>query len=95
MKLTSRRAIGVGVLGLAAATSFQYSQPNRFVQPVVALKQEQQARMSTTAGATIVAPSPQRAVNLRDIGNVDNRLRKGVLYRCSQIYTPDVLKVGH
>jgi hypothetical protein len=31
-------------------------------------------------------------VNLRDIGEVDPRLRKGVLFRCSQIYTPDVLK---
>jgi hypothetical protein len=35
---------------------------------------------------------PVKAVNLRDIGEVDPRLRKGVLFRCSQIYTPEVLK---
>eukprot|EP00775_Hariotina_reticulata_P007008 gene7008-7222_t len=36
--------------------------------------------------------TPVRAVNLRDIGEIDPRLKKGVLFRCSQIYTPDVLR---
>lgn len=96
MKLTSRRAIGFGALGLAAAASLQYSQQNRaLVQPVIAFRQDQNARMSNSASASNVASAvPSRAVNLRDIGEVDNRLRKRVLYRCSQIYTPEVLKVS-
>lgn len=97
MKLTSRRAIGVGALGLAAAASFQYAQYSRpLVQPVVAFRQEQDARMSNSPSSSNMPPTgPLRAINLRDIGEVDRRLRKGVLFRCSQIYTPDVLKVGH
>ncbi|WIA28498.1 hypothetical protein OEZ86_011041 [Tetradesmus obliquus] len=42
--------------------------------------------------ASMAPASPLRAVNLRDIGEVDPRLRKGVLFRCSQIYTPEVLQ---
>ena len=36
--------------------------------------------------------TPVKAVNLRDISEVDPRLKKGTLFRCSQIYTPEVLK---
>lgn len=47
---------------------------------------------SPTAPPLPPPKTPVKAVNLRDIGEVDPRLRKGVLYRCSQIYTPEVLK---
>jgi hypothetical protein len=50
--------------------------------------------MDASPTATGLPPpkAPVKAVNLRDIGEVDPRLRRGVLYRCSQIYTPEVLK---
>lgn len=50
--------------------------------------------MDASPTATGLPPPkvPVKAVNLRDIGEVDPRLRRGVLYRCSQIYTPEVLK---
>lgn len=47
---------------------------------------------SPTASGLAPPRTPVKAVNLRDIGEVDPRLRKGVLFRCSQIYTPEVLK---
>lgn len=58
-------------------------------------QQQRVAGSSAAAAAATPPPPPQgvKAVNLRDIGEIDpNRLRKGVLYRCSQIYTPEVLK---
>jgi hypothetical protein len=36
--------------------------------------------------------TPVKAVNLRDMGEIDSRIKKGTLFRCSQIYTPEVLK---
>ena len=97
----TRRALGVAV-GVSAATAILYSNnslpaPIRATlasrvssQPVVSQSLGMQA--SPTATGLPPPRTPVKAVNIRDIGEVDPRLRKGVLYRCSQIYTPEVLK---
>lgn len=95
----NRRAFGV-VVGVTAATAALYSS-NNLPLPVRASLGSRAAasavvsqgmQSSPTAPGLPPPRTPVKAVNLRDIGEVDPRLRKGVLYRCSQIYTPEVLK---
>ncbi|KAF6263616.1 protein-tyrosine phosphatase-like protein [Scenedesmus sp. NREL 46B-D3] len=85
-QLLTRRNLGLAGVGLAATSAIHLS----FQQRANALPQAPRAEQMATS-ASMAPASPLRAVNLRDIGEVDPRLRKGVLYRCSQIYTPDVL----
>lgn len=104
-KLLTRRNLGLGAVGIAAVTSISYSNQQRLRN--LALRAELPGPAPFTSGstssssstnrantmATPISPAtPLQAVNLRDIGEIDPRLRKGVLYRCSQIYTPDVLR---
>lgn len=98
-----RRAIGFA-FGVSAATAVLYNSSSSGL-PVptrapLAPRRESAAVMSSQVMSSSAAASPTpvappkgvNAVNLRDIGEVDPRLRKGVLFRCSQIYTPEVLK---
>lgn len=96
--LSRRCVLGVGV---CAASAILYSSNSGLP---AAFRTSLASRASTSAGTTHgmdasptaaplpPPPAPVKAVNLRDIGEVDPRLRRGVLYRCSQIYTPEVLK---
>jgi hypothetical protein len=96
--LSRRCVLGVGV---CAASAILYSSSSGLPAP---FRTSLASRASTSAGTTRgmdasptaaplpPPPGPVKAVNLRDIGEVDPRLRRGVLYRCSQIYTPEVLK---
>eukprot|EP00879_Flechtneria_rotunda_P004050 GHRR01004293.1.p1 GENE.GHRR01004293.1~~GHRR01004293.1.p1 ORF type:complete len:361 (+),score=74.80 GHRR01004293.1:253-1335(+) len=88
-KLVNRRTLGLGAIGLAAVATLDYRYSQRsYLQhrsPAPVCGPVKSYAMSNTE-------PPVKAVNLRDIGEVDPRLRKGVLYRCSQIYTPDVLR---
>lgn len=88
--LTRRATFGLAV-GLAFGT-ISLAPTKLYPRPARAETRHFSA-MQATDSIPPTAVIPPGAVNLRDIGEVDpQRLKKKTLYRCSQIYTKDVLR---